>query len=222
MRRKALLCVLVAGVLVLLAGCASGVSQEQGPGLSEQPGETEDIGGATPLAYDMYLKIGGIAGEAIAAGHEDWIEIESYSYEVVGATPAAGLLSGKPDLGEFIIVKLMDKSSPKLFEYCCSGKQIQEVKLELCEAGGSQNVFARYILREVILKSYDSASPKLFKEWDTSSPKLFSFAPGEGTDDTVTKPIEVVSFSYAKIQMEYINQSGQTAAGWDITANNKY
>jgi len=175
MRNVAFLGALVLLILALVVGCSSSASkvgdasQNQGsalaalPGASPNPsgtppilpGETEEVGSevgkATPLAYDVFMKIDGIPGESTKEGHEGWIELESYSYEVTAPIPSDGLHGGSPDFGDLVIMKQLDKSSPKLYEACCNSKHITEVILEVCESGGAKSVFMRYVLRDVIV-----------------------------------------------------------------------
>ncbi len=246
MRNVGFLGALVFLILALVVGCSSSASkvgdasQNQGsalaalPGVSPHPsgtppippGETEEagseVGSATPLAYDVFMKIDGIPGESTKEGHEGWIELESYSYEVSAPIPSDSLHGGRPDFGDLVIMKQLDKSSPKLYEACCNGKHIAEVILEVCESGGTKSVFMRYVLRDVICKHIDSSSPRIFKEWGSASPQIFAVAPGGAIVEPESRPVESVSLNFGKIRWEYVISEGQTVTtGWDTVENKK-
>jgi type VI secretion system secreted protein Hcp len=189
------------------------------------PGEAEVVdtgvvGGATPSTYEVFIKMDGITGESTKGGHEGWIELESYNYEVTGPVPIDSLHMGEVGFGDLVIMKQLDKSSPKLYEACCNGKHFPEVILEVCESGGTRNVFMRYVLKDVICKHIDSSSPKIFKEWGSASPQIFSIAPSGDMVEPESRPIESISLNFSKIQWEYITSDGQTVtAGWDTVEN---
>lgn len=247
MRKVTFIGAMVLLMVALVAGCSSTSSkvgessQNEGAGLAALPGASPSPSGtpvitpggteevctgegcnATPLAYDVFMKIDGIPGESTEEGHEGWIEIESYSHEVGGPIPSDGLRAGRPDFGDLVIMKQVDVSSPRLYEALCNGKHIPEVILEVCESGGAGRVFMRYVLRDVICKQIDSSSPRIFKEWDIASPRIFAVAPGGAIVEPELRPVESVSLIFGQIRWEYVTSEGQTVtAGWDIVENKK-
>ena len=90
-------------------------------------------------AQRAYLKIGDIKGESTAAGHEEWIEVESV-YNSLGQqqaiTTGASRRRGNVVLGELIVSKDVDKSSPKLLEACASGRAFPELELDMVGSNG--------------------------------------------------------------------------------------
>ena len=70
------------------------------------------------MAFEAYLKIDGIAGNATDHKHKDWIEVQSFSWgenNTGVASHGAGGGAGKVHMQDLQFVKQMDKSSPKLF-----------------------------------------------------------------------------------------------------------
>lgn len=93
------------------------------------------------MAFDAYLKIEGIPGEALDSKHKDWIEIKSYScavHQTVSdtATSAGGATSGRSTFNDLQITKYVDKSSSKLFEESAKGTHIPKVTLHVNRARG--------------------------------------------------------------------------------------
>jgi type VI secretion system secreted protein Hcp len=165
------------------------------------------------MAFDAFLKIEGIPGESTDDKHKDWIEILSFSF---GATqPASGSASTgggasaeRVNLQDFSIVKALDKASPKIFEFCCTGKHIKDVTIELCRAGGDKVKYMEFKLEEAIVSSY---------------------RPGGSAQGGETLPLEEVTFNFGKIKTTYTQQKradgsggGNVVGGWDAVANKKY
>ena len=161
------------------------------------------------MAFDAFLKIEGIKGESTDSGHKDQIEVLSYSHSVAqqgGASVSrgGGQTGGRADLGDFSIVKVLDLSSPNLFKYCASGKHIPSVMVELVSADENPHVYMKYTLSDVVISSV---------------------RPGGSSNGEGTRPLEEVSFRYAKIEQEYtpFDNTGKAGAaikaGWDLATN---
>ncbi|MCH8906309.1 MAG: type VI secretion system tube protein Hcp [Candidatus Heimdallarchaeota archaeon] len=132
-----------------------------------------------------FLRWEGIEGEATATGHEDEIQILSWSW---GATKPgssySGLTSRKGDviISDISIVKALDKSSPKLFEYLAEGRVTPQVQLFLTSAFVSgQQTFLEYEFNNVIITSYIQT----------------------GTGGGELTPLESFSFSFEEIKITY-------------------
>src|SRR4051812_16253341 len=101
------------------------------------------------MAFDCFLKIDGIDGESQDKAHTSWIEVLSFSHGMSQSTSsvvstAGGASSSRVNMQDFSIVKHFDKSTPKLAEYCCTGKHIPSVKIEVCRAGGDKLKYMEY------------------------------------------------------------------------------
>lgn len=153
--------------------------------------------------FDIFVKIGDIKGESNDASHKDWVDVLSYSHGMTNmGSETHGGESGKPSHEDFVIVKKLDKSSPKLYEALNTGEHIPEVRIELIRKGEAKQKFMEYKLTDVLI-----TSTKI--EGDTSE----------------TAPVEQVSFSYSKIEWIYTPQKedGSSDAsiktGWDLKLN---
>jgi len=97
----------------------------------------------------IYMKIEGLDGESIEDNHKNWIDILSLS-DSSNSKP----VSGEGDFPkEIILVKELDKSSPKLAESLLQGKSIPKVWLDLCPREKS-TCFNTFELINVVFTSY--------------------------------------------------------------------
>lgn len=92
------------------------------------------------MAFDGYIQIAEIPGEALDEKYSKWIEIIGYNFGVNQSTSATasssgGASSGRTTLTNFTFTKYLDSASCKLMEASCAGQHLKEVKLVLCRAG---------------------------------------------------------------------------------------
>ncbi len=161
------------------------------------------------MAFDAYLQIDNIAGEALDDRYTNWIEITGYSFAVNQSTSATasssgGASSGRTSLTNFTFTKFLDSASCKLLEASCSGQHLKEVKIAICRAGTDKLKYYEVVLEEVIIADYSQ----------TASSGI---------------PIEVIQLNYGRIKTTYIRQkrsdgsgSGNVTGGWDRINNKKY
>ena len=164
------------------------------------------------MSFDAYIQIKDAPGECTDDKHKDWIEIASYSHRIhqpasATASSAGGATAERVEHGTINFTPLLDKSTPKLFEFCCTGKHIPEVTIELSRAGGDKFKYLEIKLSAVLVSTITT---------DASSHAEFNF------------PTETVSLSYGKIVETYFQQKrtdgsggGQVTAGWDLMKNAK-
>ena len=156
---------------------------------------------------DMFLKLEGIEGESPDHKHKNEIEILSFSWganQPGSAGHGGGAGIGKVHIQDFSFTKHMDKASPKLFEHCATGKHLPTVTLTCRKAGGDQQEYAKIILKEVIVSSYNHS--------------------GSGG---ASLPTEHITLNFSKIEVEYKpqdekgNLGGVVKAGWDCNKHQK-
>lgn len=161
------------------------------------------------MAFDVFLNIKDIPGECTDDKHKGWMEVLSYSHGV--SQPSGGSVSGagghsggRADLQDLHCVVMLGKQSPKLALACAKGTHIGEVKLELCHNTGEKNKYMEYKLTDAIVRSV---------------------RPGGSSQGTEVRPLEEVTFGYAKIDWAYTEfdnkgkKKGDVAANWDLAAN---
>jgi type VI secretion system secreted protein Hcp len=161
------------------------------------------------MAFDAYIQIENISGEALDEKYSKWIEVLSYDFGVsqsisATASSAGGATSGRTSVTNFTFSKYLDSASCKLMEASCTGQHLKEVKLALCRAGGDKLKYYEIILEEVIIAEYS-----------------------QSVDTGV--PLEVLQLNYGRIKTTYTQQQrldggggGNIAGGWDRISNKKY
>jgi len=161
------------------------------------------------MAFDVFLKIKDIPGECSDSKHQDWIEVLSYSTGV--SQPAGGSVSGigghsggRADIQDLTTVVMLGKQSPKVALACAKGTHIPEITLELCHNTGDKNPYMDYKLTDAIIRSV---------------------RPGGSSKSGEDRPLEEISFAFAKIDWTYTEfdnkgkKKGQVAANWDLAKN---
>jgi len=157
------------------------------------------------MAFDAYLNVEGIPGEATDSGHEKWITIKGFSHMVSMAMteerhdggPGPGQRS---DHGQFCIEKRLDSTTPTLSLYCCQGKSIGTVKVDLCRTiGGKPVTYMQYEMTDVFITRV---------------------APQGRFEQGGSMPPEEVTFNYGKIVWKYTHTDQKTGAkGKDVETN---
>ena len=162
------------------------------------------------MAFDCFLKIDGVDGESTDDKHQKWIELLSYSHGVSqpssGAVSSGGARSAERcDHQDFLVVKTVDRASPKLALACCNGEHIANVKVELCRATENKEKYMEYLMTDVIVSSV---------------------RPGGSAQGGEPLPLEEVSFNYGKITWNYIETDhktgkpgGNVETHWDLVVN---
>jgi len=165
-----------------------------------------DALGIDVLAVDMFLKIEGIEGEATAAGdgHDEWIEILSFSWGASSPSTGTGRArgTGRASFSDMSVVKRVDASSPGLYLASASGKRLPSAVLEVRKPGTRVSYYT-IRMDNVRISSVSVSSSKDSAE-----------------------PVEEVTLTYGKISWEYVppDDAGRGArheATWDLEANKR-
>jgi type VI secretion system Hcp family effector len=103
--------------------------------------------------FEAFLKVPGIDGEATELRHKEWITILAFTNDVPKRrTVIRPIPLVKPS--QLVLLKHLDKASPKLLQTASSGTRLNEMLLEFCVTG-SANSFAFYQinLSNVVVRS---------------------------------------------------------------------
>ncbi|MFX1516672.1 MAG: Hcp family type VI secretion system effector [Promethearchaeota archaeon] len=182
--------------IVLLLGTATAVfmavlgSNQVNTSVDESEATNQEM-----LAFVAYLKIDGIDGEAIEANHLKWIDVLAFSHNIIiSSSVSAVRTSGTPQLAPLRITKMVDKSSPYLYDRCSKGTVIPYVYLDCCkDFGGQLKVFYRIELTNAGIISVQD----------------FGITAGD-------IPTETVSFSYDQIKLIYTEYDEQGSSKGNV------
>ncbi len=143
------------------------------------------------MAFDAFLKIDGIDGESTSQGHEKWIELLSFSWgvsEALAGGGGGGVATGRVTPQAFSFMKVVDSASPKLFLKLTQGAHFQKVSLA-CRAAGAPSVDGTVAPADDFLKI-------------DFSDVIFSSQNEGGNTATDQRPLESLSFAFAKIEFQ--------------------
>jgi len=148
---------------------------------------------------DIYVKFEGVDGECTDADHKKWSEVTSMTHNIeqpASSSAAGGALStGRARHDDFLLTKLIDSSSPKLHQICCSGKELDKVTIEIMRSAGDKKVKQLAVQMDKVVISRIALS---------------------GTSENSERPGEIVGCRYKKIQWTYNTGSGNTSAAYSL------
>jgi len=157
------------------------------------------------MAADMFIKIDDIKGEAVDPTHGDEIKVLSWSWGVSqsGTThESAGGGAGKANVQDLSFTKVVDLSTPNLFQMCCNGKHFKEATLTIRKAGEKPLEYMKIKMSEILISNVSTG--------------------GSGGEDRIT---ENVTLNFAKFEIEYSSQKKDgtkdktVSTKWNIQSN---
>jgi type VI secretion system secreted protein Hcp len=163
--------------------------------------------GGIDMARDMFLKIPGIKGESQDKDHKDQIDVLSWSWgavqHVVQST-GGGRGVSKVNVADLQITKFVDASTPLLMEAACTGKHFDDVLLYIRKAGGGQQEYIKYELKNCIVSSINVAA--------SSGEEQFT--------EAISLNFEEINFGY-KPQKPDGTLAGNIPFGYNVVKNAK-
>ena len=151
------------------------------------------------MAFDCLLRIDGIQGESKISGHEDEIDILSWSWGMSqsGTTHVGGGGgAGKVNINDITFTKYVDKATTKLMRTCCNGEHIKEAVLTVRKAGKDPIDYIKITFSQILVASLETG--------------------GTGEQDRLT---ENVNFNFGKVKIGYTPQKEDGTADAEIEMN---
>ena len=157
------------------------------------------------MAADIYLKLGDIEGDAADAVHGGEIDVLSWSWGLTQSgdmQASSGGGAGKVAVQDMSFTKKVDKSSPNLIKFCCTGESLKTATLTIRKAGKSPLEYLVLELEHVLISSFNLGG-----------------SPG---DEQLT---ENVTLNFAKFKCIYTPQmddgsgDAEIEAGYDVRTN---
>jgi type VI secretion system secreted protein Hcp len=208
--------------------------------------------------FDAFLKVDGIKSESADLKHKGEIDVMNFSWGAFqGGSQATGGGggTGKVHFTDISIVKRTDASSPLLMLACANGSHYKLVTISMRKAGRDALEYLKITLTDVLVTKYQTASSLAgiqallnisAQQRNGQSQDLLvasqkqdvanQSALNKATADAITLPshkgdeipVELVSFNFAKVEMQYqpqgadgAAQGGPIIAGWDVKGNVK-
>ena len=158
------------------------------------------------MASDMFIKVGDIKGESVDSAHKDEIDILSWSWGMSQSGTmhrGGGGGGGKANVQDLTFTKWVDKATPNLMLFCCTGKHYPQAVLTLRKAGDKPVEYLIITMTDVLITSVTTG--------------------GAGGEDALT---EQVSLTFSKVKTAYQPQKkdgskdgGPVEMMFDIEAN---
>jgi type VI secretion system secreted protein Hcp len=150
------------------------------------------------MATDYFLKLDGIEGESSQKGHENQIDLLSWSWgesNSGSSSDGGGSGSGKVSMQDFSFSMKINKSSPNLFKACASGAHIKEGTLTCRRAGKEPRPYLTIKFTDCLISSFQT---------------------GGSSGDEV--PTDSISLNFSKIEYSYSPQKADGTLGTAIPA----
>ena len=142
-----------------------------------------------------FMKLEGVDGEATDTDHKDWVIIQSISMSISYQKEQRSAT-----FGDMVVIKEIDKSTPKLMESCATGNVIPSATLVLTrpDAKGGTEEYCKYVLTDVIVTSFQTS--------------------GSSGDEV---PIESMSLNFSKVEVTVLPLTGDPYPPfrWDLETN---
>lgn len=142
----------------------------------------------------IYMQIQGINGNVTTKGYENWIELESFDFNVqrkLNTQPGrvSNREGSKPSVSEVEVNKRLDKSSSLLFGEATVGTAKPTVNIHFVTSGASPQPYLEYTLSNVIVSGHAVGHTRALAN--------------DGTEQE-TYPLEKVNLNFDKIEMKVI------------------
>jgi len=160
------------------------------------------------MAGNLFLQVEGVTGECAEAGHEGWIDVDSYQEGLQSASSAGfggGGGLGTVSYSDFQVMCQLEKAIPNLMAGCADHKHYPKAKIHATKMGGDGKswTYLEVTLTDVVVTG-------------------ISLSGAQGAMPSVN-----VSLAFSKIKTEYWEQTktggkgSSTNAEWDQKKNQK-
>lgn len=158
------------------------------------------------MASDYLLEVDGIKGESSDSKHKETIEIQSFSWGNSNSGShgtGGGGGAGKVSFQDIHFTTSVNKSSPKLMQFCATGEHIKKAVLFVRKQGKDQQEAYTVTLEDLLVSSYQSG----------------------GSEGSGALPVDQFSLNFTKIKFEYKPQKadgtldGPVTGTWNLKTN---
>jgi type VI secretion system secreted protein Hcp len=174
------------------------------PSSSTEPESIEPL-----IHSSAYIKFEGIDGESKTVGHEGWSEIVSFSQPIHKPDLSTDATRRRGDVifEDIVVVKQIDKASPKLAEAICVGKVFPKVEIHLTgpsEGSTCEGTFYAYELTNVMITYYKvtGSNPLAYALVSPAPDSILPYS-GPFIVQAVDAPMEEISMNFEEIKVIY-------------------
>lgn len=185
------------------------------------------------MLLDAFLKFEepALAGESTDAGHSGEIEVLSFEQTIVRKAPsvskadAAAEKTIRSEHTPLTVIKIVDKSSPKLYFAACKGTKYGRVTLSVCQPKGTSKTtsdsWSKVVWWEVTL-----GTVRISRIHSVGDPSLHRF--GRAADFPIAAgdvmhmgPLEEIDLTYETIKWLYKGGTGSMnfQGQWNLKTN---
>ncbi len=159
----------------------------------------------------IFMSYEGIKGESSDSNHKDWMDIDSWGWDVEREITAKSSTQGDRESSNAVmsalrITKKMDSASNKLFlEACCGKGKTVIIHLTKTGSGSGSDVYMEYTLKNALISNYTVGGLTIDKD----------------------RPTEIITISFTAIESRYTSYkddgtaASPDAVGFDTTTNTK-
>jgi type VI secretion system secreted protein Hcp len=153
-------CALGFGAASLAGGTHQGAAHRPGAAGRAGMALTAALRPATATPGDpIYLFISGIPGEVTAAGHQNWIEVDSYHTSFSATRLPAPRPGVRARMGSFVVTTPYSKAIPPLLAKLVSGKPLSTVKVQAVQPSTDiPTVYLSYTFNSVLVTGIQETS----------------------------------------------------------------
>jgi len=147
-------------------------------------------------------KQGNIEGSCVMKGREGTMLIEAVDHKVeIPRDPQTGLATGKRIHRPFVVTKVYDKASPKIYQACCTGEHFKNVTIKWWRINpqGMEEHYFTHVLKNAIIVSTRAWMPNCL------DPKTESFT-----------HMEEVAFTYESISWTWEVDGIESEDSWQV------
>ncbi len=166
-------------------------------GSEPQPVAADSVAApASAPSAAAYIKFDGIDGESKDSNHDTWIDVLSISHGITRSisteTSGTARQRASATLGDIVVVKEIDKSSPKLQEALVNGQTIPSLIIDLTNSSSTSRSepYLKYELTNVQMTNY----------------RVTALA------DERERPTETISINFEEIKVTYTEVDENTGA----------
>lgn len=140
------------------------------------------VAGPSVAADGAFIKFEGIDGESLDRGHGNWCDLVSLSHSIDQSEQLGSVRTsrrrGTVEVEDLIVVKKLDKASPKLEDAVTRSRAIPKVEIDVVSNG---RTYYEYELTNVVVTSYSISVP----------------------DPSIDRPVEELSLQFEQIKVTY-------------------